>query len=269
MTRYGVLSDIHGNLHALQASINDLRALGVDRWICAGDIVGYGPQPNECVETIMELGAICVAGNHELLALDRIGMQRSGSLCRETAAWTRATLSSANRSLLDSLPHTASVDDDIVVTHGSLNDPEEYVRERQQALTQLDLLEAREGTARVVVLGHTHEQLAFSGEDRLHRLDAGIRIDPSAGALVNPGAVGQSRHRESQPRARHLLIDTESWLFTFRATAYDTVAARAALRRRRLPPECLHVHPGLVHKVSRRVRRAVRRRLGEQEAVTP
>ena len=68
--RYGVLADIHGNLHALEAALPVLERAGVDRYICAGDLVGYGPFPNECVEAISNLGAVCVAGNHDLMALD-------------------------------------------------------------------------------------------------------------------------------------------------------------------------------------------------------
>src|SRR6266545_3183101 len=82
--RYGVLSDVHGNAFALRAAVDRLTRVGVDGWLCAGDLVGYGPQPNECVALLAELGAIGVAGNHELLVLGRLPLDRAGRLARDT-----------------------------------------------------------------------------------------------------------------------------------------------------------------------------------------
>jgi predicted phosphodiesterase len=90
--RYGVLSDVHGNLHAFQAVVNHLRRVGVDAWLCAGDLVGYGPHPNECVERVAGLGGIVVAGNHDLMALGRLDLGRQNSLVQVSQRWTRSVL---------------------------------------------------------------------------------------------------------------------------------------------------------------------------------
>src|SRR5918998_2595611 len=86
--RIGLLSDVHANLFALRAAITRLRGEGVDAWVCAGDLVGYGPHPNECVETIAELDPTCVAGNHELMLLDALPAKRAGWLARPAIAWS-------------------------------------------------------------------------------------------------------------------------------------------------------------------------------------
>ena len=87
--RYGVLADIHGNLHALRAALGALGREGVDRYLIAGDLVGYGPNPNECVELVAGLDAVCVAGNHDLIALDRLSDERCPELARQSLRWTR------------------------------------------------------------------------------------------------------------------------------------------------------------------------------------
>jgi predicted phosphodiesterase len=105
--RIGLLSDVHANLFALRSAISRLRAEGVDAWVCAGDLVGYGPHPNECVETIAELGATCVVGNHELMMLDELPDTRAGWLARRSIVWTREVVRSDVRSYLAALPRTA------------------------------------------------------------------------------------------------------------------------------------------------------------------
>src|SRR4051812_21196677 len=102
--RIGLLSDVHANLFALQAAIARLRAEGVDAWVCAGDLVGYGPHPNECVETGAELEPPCVAGTHELMPLESLPVTRAGWLARRTIAWTRGAVRPDVRSYLAALP---------------------------------------------------------------------------------------------------------------------------------------------------------------------
>src|SRR4051794_40859719 len=124
--RIGLLSDVHANLFALRAAIARLRADGVDAWVCAGDLVGYGPHPDECVETIAELGPTCVAGNHELMLLGELADSRAGRLARESIAWTRTVVRDDVRSYLAGLPRTADTAG-MLVAHGSPRDPQEDV----------------------------------------------------------------------------------------------------------------------------------------------
>jgi predicted phosphodiesterase len=245
--RYGVLSDVHGNLFALRAAVDRLRREGVDGWLCAGDVVGYGPQPNECVDLLAELGARCVAGNHELLVLGWLPESRAGRLARETTPWTRAALRGDSRAWLAALPLTLRVPW-LTMAHGSLADPQQYVTQPAQAAEQL-----REAGSRLLVLGHTHRPWLFHetagtlppAPDRMTPLPAG-RV------LLNPGSVGQSRQRERVPRSRFLLLDLERDAVRLFAEPYDVAGVRAALRAHGLPGSCVHVPPGRLRAVPRR-----------------
>jgi predicted phosphodiesterase len=259
--RYGVLSDVHGNGFALRAAVDRLTRAGVDGWLCAGDIVGYGPQPNECVELLAELGARCVAGNHELLVLGRLSLERSGRLARETTPWTRAALRDDSRAFLAGLPLTLRLGD-LVMAHGSLTDPERYVTQDAQARAELVALRRVDTAARVLVLGHTHRPWLY--HESAGTLPATAR-PPAGRLLVNPGSVGQSRQRERVPRARFLLLDLEHGEIRFFTEPYDVAGARVALRAAGLPRSGIHVAPGRLRAVPRRARallRYARRRTG-------
>ena len=258
--RWGVLSDIHGNLHALHAVVADLQVLGVDGWLSVGDLVGYGPQPNECVELVLSLGARGVAGNHDLIALGELSGERSSERAKRSHLWTRDELRPDVLDHLRMLPRTLEVDGGLVLAHGSLDDPEEYVYLARQASEQLRNLRLRHPEARALLLGNTHEQL-------LHH-EGSARVKPprrspaplgSGPVVLNPGSVGQSRQRERHPQARALLLDTASGEAWFRAVDYDVEGCRAELVRRGLPPESLHAPPRRRVPGRRRAGRMVRR----------
>src|ERR671933_1014177 len=124
--RIGIVSDIHANLPALQAALTVLERVAVDIYLCPGDIVGYGPWPNECVERVAALGAVCVAGNHDLVATKRLPPDRCDRLAQKTLRWTAEVLPDDSRGYLAGLPARWSRDD-LMMTHGSLRGPEEYV----------------------------------------------------------------------------------------------------------------------------------------------
>jgi predicted phosphodiesterase len=203
--RIGLLSDVHANLFALRAAVVRLRAEGVDAWVCAGDLVGYGAHPNECVETIAELEPTCVAGNHELMLLDAIPDTRAGWLARRSIGWTRGVVRADVRSYLAALPRTATVAG-MAVAHGSPGDPEEYVRTDERAAALLSSLSAEQ----LLVLGHTHRPWLYgAGVGSVFPAGAAgspgsadLSLAADARYLVNPGAVGQSRERIPRARVR-------------------------------------------------------------------
>lgn len=256
--RYGVISDIHGNLLALQAAISRLEREGVDAWLCIGDIIGYGPHPNECVETVAELGAVAVAGNHELSILKLLTGSRSGRLAQETHSWTDRVLRDDCRAYLAQLPRVVS-STEFVMAHGSLDDPEEYLTCAPRAADQLDRLETEHLSARLLLVGHTHRPWAYSAErgtiDSSPEDHVPLRQAP---LLLNPGSVGQSRMRERVPGARFMLLDLEQRWARFYRAAFDVGACRAALREHDLPDACIHVRPGLVATARRRSARVLR-----------
>jgi predicted phosphodiesterase len=259
--RYGVISDVHGNLPALEAVLSELRGQGVDAYVCAGDLVGYGPQPNECVEVIRRLGAACVAGNHDLIAVGALSEDGCERLARDSLRWTRAALDDATAKFLAELPRCLELPGGVVIAHGSLNDPQEYVLRVDQAAAQLRLLADELPAAGILVVGHTHRAFATDG----------VRASPPVGArrcvplkgsgrwLLNPGAVGQSRERRI--RARFVVLDLEREEATFHAVRYDVRRSRALLRSHGLPPGSIHLPPWRLKALLRPVIRLTRRAL--------
>lgn len=238
--RVGVISDVHANLQALEASLAALAADGVDAFACLGDLVGYGPRPNECVARIAELGAVCVVGNHDLVAIGREPLERCGPLARRTLDWTSGVLDGASRQFLAGLPVEARAHG-LVLTHGAPGDPWRYLRTEADAAEALDGL-AGTGDERWLLVGHTHQPLEVSAGDR---------------RLLNPGAVGQSRDRLAL--ARCATVDVASGLVRFHALDYDVRGCRRDLRRAGLPADACHPTRAGAGATLRRIRARARR----------
>jgi predicted phosphodiesterase len=242
--RYGVVSDVHGNLHALRAALAALERTGVDRILCAGDLVGYGPRPNECIELIASLDppALTVAGNHDLMAVGRLPSDGLGPLPRQTLEWTWGVLERETRGYLEALPPTAATEDGVALAHGSLADPTEYVLDCAAAYAQLERLAEHHPAARVLVLGHTHQPLACAGDAAVPARGE-VELHAERGPwLVNAGSVGQSRER--RPLARALVLDLGRALAHFLAVEYDVAATKRELRAAGLPEHACHLAPG-------------------------
>jgi predicted phosphodiesterase len=154
---------------------------------------------------------------------------------------TQSLISANTRSFLASLPATLRIDN-LIMTHGSLDDPEEYVVTETRAQDLLAQLPKLEPGADILVLGHTHRQWCVSADRG--RLSARGRLQiPRAPLLINPGSVGQSRERERRPRARFAIYDSHSGSVEFFRIDYDVESSLAALARLNLPSTCLHAPP--------------------------
>jgi putative phosphoesterase len=255
--RLGLLADVHGNLHALDRVLDLLATERVDAYVCAGDLVGYGPFPNECIERVTALGATCVAGNHDLIATARLDPEGIGTLARRSLGWTARELRPETAELLRSLPLTARIGP-VLIAHGSLDDPSVYVT-RERADGELERLERVRPAAGVLVLGHTHRPGAFgseSGELLSHRSGT-VSFKRSEALVLNPGSVGQSRER--RPVARFAVLDLAEREVDLRDAAYDHHACRRALRARGLPPRSYHRNPDGARARLGRLRRRARR----------
>jgi putative phosphoesterase len=238
--RYGVVSDLHANLPALEAVLDALTAERVDAVVCAGDVVGYGPHPNECVARLAAEGIPAVAGNHDLIAIGRLGYERTDGLARRTLEWTRGAIGDDARAYLERLPPLWS-DGALLMAHGSVADPEVYVRTEDEAAQQLATLD---GEQRILVLGHTHVPQRYR--------DANGRL------LLNPGSVGQARERRRL--ARFAILDTENGEAIPRAIRYDDARTRRALVAAGLPPSAHHRKRTLRDRAAG-VKAAARRRI--------
>lgn len=257
--RYGVISDVHGNLPALEAVLSELRRLRVDRYACAGDLVGYGPQPNECVDTVRRLGAASVAGNHDLIVTGALSEDRCERLARNSLRWTREALDDETRAFLTRLPRRLELPGGVVVAHGSLDDPQEYVLRVDQAAVQLRRLADQMPSAGILIVGHTHRAFATDGARVPPRIGAWrcVSLKGAGPWLLNPGAVGQSRER--RVRARFMVLDLEREEATFHAVRYDVRRTRALLRRESQPRGSVHLPPWRLKALLRPAIRVARR----------
>jgi predicted phosphodiesterase len=247
--RYGVIADVHGNLDALRVVLAELRRHKVHEFLVAGDLVGYGPHPNECVEEVALLGARCVAGNHDLIVLGELSDHRCIRIARESLRWTSEILNDDARRYLGGLPARMTVDGRIVLAHGSLDDPQEYTTELEAAASQLARVREEAGEDGLLVLGHTHRPLAVGMQRGRLRLDRAVALPAGEPVLLNPGAVGQSR--ELRARARCVVLDLDRGEAQFLALRYDVNACRAALRRAGLAPQGCHLPPASVRRALR------------------
>ena len=230
--RAAVVSDIHANLHALEAVLGAIEADPPDELWCLGDLVGYGPRPNEVVETVREQARICLVGNHDLGVLGRIDLAEFTPDAAAVARWTQTVLLEESRSFLESVEPEAKVEG-AELYHASPRDPVwEYVITPDAALGALEAT-----VAPVVLVGHSHVALAISLADGA--LDGGVAPDGTeielgrARWLLNPGSVGQPR--DGDWRAAWLELDFDARVARFHRVEYDVAHTQAEMTERELP----------------------------------
>ncbi|UPT73433.1 MAG: metallophosphatase family protein [Elusimicrobiota bacterium] len=238
---YGVISDVHSNYEALSAVLDYLEDLGVGGWICCGDLVGYGPDPDACLDRIRALPNLSIiCGNHDLAVVERLELDWFNQYARAAVMWTREHLSPSNRAYLEGL--TARIETpNFTLAHGTpRNPPEEYL---------LSPLQFRDNVALVnkwpLFVGHSHMPLLFrfvegspdqvdthfleDKEESLPRLHGGV-MGPVA---LNPGSVGQPRDQDN--RASCGLYDSEKGTFRVFRVPYDISGVQAKIRAAGLP----------------------------------
>ncbi len=231
--KVAITSDIHGNRHALEAVMDAVVASGAVEMWCLGDVVGYGADPDVCVELMREHAAICLAGNHDLAVVGELPLSEFSRGASLAAQWTMEVMDPANISYLQSLP-TSNLQEVIGLYHASPRDPVwEYVLSALLAQLCLDAQDHR-----VCAVGHSHVALSFSRQDGSLATGqprrAGTELDLGSGEwLINPGSVGQPR--DGDPRAAWLLLDLDDWRVTYMRTRYDVAGAASAIRAARLP----------------------------------
>ena len=230
--RVAVLSDVHSNLHALEAVLGEVDAGGFDAIWFLGDLVGYGPRPNECVALLQERAAICLAGNHDLVVLGKIPIEAFAGEAAAAAAWTQTVLGETARAFLDSLrPQAQAPGADLF--HGSPRDPVwDYVLSQETAWWSFQAT-----SAPLVLVGHSHVALQLwesDGEAGGDQAPAGTTVElAGARRLLNPGSVGQPR--DGDRRAAWLEIDNATARATFRRTEYPVEQTQAEMREAGLP----------------------------------
>jgi diadenosine tetraphosphatase ApaH/serine/threonine PP2A family protein phosphatase len=238
--RLALLSDIHGNLHALEACLAHARARQAQRFAFLGDLVGYGADPGAVVERVMllaEEGALVIKGNHDAMAVNPpLDIKTVGD---STAGWTHQQLTTEHLLWLDSLPMTEHLESTLLV-HASADAPKEwhYVYDGRSATASLDAA-SEWPDVRYVFGGHVHAQtLYYRGMDK--RL---MKASPEPGVTVpvpkhrqwlcTVGSVGQPR--DGRPDSMYAMFDTERTQLTFHRVPYDYASAAKAIRLAGLP----------------------------------
>ena len=235
--RFLILSDIHGNLTALEASLAAVEGRW-DRAVCLGDVVGYGPDPNEVVDRLRALEAVTIRGNHDKAGSGLEDAEDFNPVARAAAMWTLQQLRPENLEYLKKLPIGPLEVDGIALVHGAVRDEDEYVFTPAQALE--GLLEA---PSPITFFGHTHLQGGYAMRDNkvevLHfRSTSGKNYAPlpmenGAQYLLNPGSIGQPR--DGDPRAGFAIADLGGRVVEFWRVPYDVVAVQKRMEAAGLP----------------------------------
>lgn len=230
--RYGIIADIHANEIALEAVLRELK--GVEGIVCLGDLVGYGPNPNECVQRIRKLCQPVLMGNHDLASIGRMDLDWFNEYARDALLWTSQVLTLENKRYLEGLPTKESFLD-FEIVHGSLRSPtEEYITSTIEAKVSLRLLEKD-----VLFIGHTHvPSIFFEKDGRMYAERLQDKEEVSLGdgikKIINVGSVGQPR--DGDPRASFGILDTESNRVQIKRIPYDIDSVQRLMERENLPP---------------------------------
>jgi predicted phosphodiesterase len=230
-TRVAVISDIHANAHALSAVLQAIEDEAPDELWCLGDVVGYGPRPNECCESVSARSDLSLAGNHDLVVLGALSIDDFAGDAAAAARWTQTVLQPHARAYLEGLSSSA-MRAGVQLFHGSARDPVwDYVLTEEAAASTFAATDAS-----VVLVGHSHVPLAISLGDALAGGVAGGGTEVALESqrwILNPGSVGQPR--QGDPRAAWLLLDLGNGRASFRRADYDIERTQEEMRERGLP----------------------------------
>lgn len=229
MAVYGVLADIHGNREALAAALEALGGRGVERLLCLGDLIGYNADPDECVAAIRARDALAIAGNHDLIGLGRLGLQRCSTKAAYSLKRTRRCLGRETRAYLEALPPKRSLEAGIVLVHGGVHDVQQYMVTPALIRANAALLRADFPAARLCFFGHSHEPKVYRVQDeRVEelRLQPRMVLDGAGVYFVNPGSVDAARKR-AHKLAECAMLDAHTWTLEFLRVPYDAAAAEA------------------------------------------
>jgi diadenosine tetraphosphatase ApaH/serine/threonine PP2A family protein phosphatase len=230
--RYLILADLHANLQALEAVLADAAALGYDRVLVLGDLVGYGADPGAVVDRTMALQPqILIRGNHDKVCAGLDSAEEFNDAARRAVEWTRTALSPAQLRVIGALPMGPRlVTEGLVACHGAPFDEDYYVIDGRDAQLALDA--SRE---RICLFGHTHVPGIYVRDPALGAIAAegDVELRPSGRWLINVGSVGQPR--DGDPRAAYGILDTDQLQLHCRRVEYDVVEAQARIRRAGLP----------------------------------
>lgn len=236
--RVAILADVHANLPALEAVLEDMWAEGAESLWHLGDAVGYGADPFACLQILADMDALLIAGNHEQATCDLAEAQGFNPAASQAIRWTHDILSSGIRQTMCDLPLNLSPLPGVFLFHGLPGSTSGYIRTSETARLVFDHLSDRDPRIRFAFFGHTHRPMIFSHlpGDPVRMFDPGqdLMAAPGRKYLINPGSVGQPR--DGDPRAHYLLLDVEDGHILFKRIEYDIASAQDRILTSGLPP---------------------------------
>lgn len=229
--RYGIFSDIHSNLEALNAALEAYKKENIERYLCVGDIISYGADPSPCIKIVRELKVVIVAGNHEWGVCDKIGLENFTDIAQEALVWTKAVLKEHERDFLSGLPLTYE-EENFILVHGSLNHPADFnylenMEEADMGFTQLK--------KQVCFVGHTHRPGVFVERDKelFYKPLKALVLEDNKKYIVNVGSIGQPRDRDC--RASLVVYDSDAKIIELKRVEYDFKRTQEKILKSGLP----------------------------------
>jgi predicted phosphodiesterase len=229
--RYAIVSDVHGNLESLMIALSMLEP--DDKVVCLGDMVGYGPNPNECVSLLKQRCVHAVLGNHDLAATENFGVEYFNDAAREAISWTQRVITEETRSWLNTLPYELRLPEFLLV-HGAPVNYFEYVLDKRTAAQAFERTDAR-----LIFIGHTHIAEYWvqnaDGSVGLKHMQHGGRLELESGLryIVDVGSVGQPR--DLNPQASFVLYDPEKSTVEWVRYEYPVSEVQYKIRQAHLP----------------------------------
>ncbi|MDD5595683.1 MAG: metallophosphoesterase family protein [Candidatus Omnitrophica bacterium] len=230
--RYGIFSDIHSNLEALQAVLQAYQKESIDKYLCIGDVVGYAASPNECVSEVKKLAQVTIAGNHDWASVDLFPKDYFNPIAKEAVIWTKTNLSEASSGYLKSLK-LFHEEDAFFLVHGSLNNPEDfnYMNDDYTAEQTFKIL-----TKDLCFVGHTHFPGSFildHNQKMAYLKSPTIEIKKGNKYIINVGSVGQPR--DGNPASSYGIFDTKKKTFELKRVSYDVKETQKKIYAAGLP----------------------------------
>lgn len=221
--RYAVISDVHSNIEALSNFFEKAATLDIGAFVCLGDIVGYSPNPNECIDLLRKKKARCIMGNHDSRAAGLQDESDFNLIAAEAIRWTRGVLTDENKEFLKNLPATLLVDNKFLAVHGWIKDTDEYIISTEDVMSNFKILK-EEYKTNLCFFGHTHVAIAYGETNGKTSLNTDAIIEVSKGSyyLINPGSIGQPRDRD--PRSSFVVYDSKKSTVTYHRIEYDIQA---------------------------------------------
>ncbi len=230
--KIAIISDIHSNLEALENVLKDIEMEGVDHIFCLGDIVGYGPNPNECIEMVLSSVEKAVMGNHDYAAADLCSARNFNDYAKEAIYWTRDVLKKKNVERVKEFPFII-IKDEITLVHSSPHEPHKfyYLFSESDVINGFGALKSR-----LCFVGHTHTPVAFVMEEdrKITALSASnLTINEKYRYIINVGSVGQPRDGDN--RSCYGIFDTSENRFYLRRVEYPIKIVQNKMRYENLP----------------------------------